>query len=112
MSARIRSVTAEPVRITPAEAVVAVRVELDGPPAGAEVRGKLVGPRRAGAATVEVAYPIRPEPGGDPLALRTVIPEPNLWTPAAPFRYDGTAELWRGGEKLDAKPFTVELRAK
>jgi hypothetical protein len=107
---RIRSVTAEPVRVTPAEAVVVVRVELDGPPAGADLRGKLVGPRRPGATTVEVAYPLRPA-DGDPPTLRAVIPEPNLWTPAAPFRYDGTVELWRGGAKLDAKPFTVHLPA-
>ncbi len=111
MSARIRSVTAEPVRVTPAEAVVAVHVELDGPAAGADLRGKLVGPRRPGVTTVEVAYSLRPA-GGDPSTLRAVIPEPNLWTPEAPFHYDGTVELWRGGAKLDAKSFTVKLRAK
>jgi hypothetical protein len=107
---RILSATAKTVRVTAAEAVVAVRVELDGPPAGAELRGKLVGPRRPGVTTVEVAYPLRPAPG-DPLTLRAVVPEPNLWTPEAPFRYDGTVKLWRDGEKLDAKPFAVELRA-
>ena len=112
MTPRLTELVVEQPRVTPTEAVVVVRAGLDGPPGGVEVRGKLVGPRRPGVATVEVAYPLRPVSGDAPVSLRAVIPEPNLWTPDVPFRYDGTVELWRDGEKLNARPFTVELRAK
>jgi len=109
---RITNVTVEPVRVSAAEAELLVRVELDGPAAGAEVRGKLVGPRCEGVSTVEVAYPLRPVPAASDTAvsLRAVIPEPNPWTPAAPFRYDGRVELWQNGMRVDSRPFAVELR--
>src|SRR4051812_39075184 len=102
----IRAVTAEPVRVSFAEAEVVVRVELDGPAAGAEVRGKLVGPMCPGVSTVEVAYPLRPVPGDSGLSLRAVVPEPNLWTPAAPFRYEARVELWADGARVDAATAT------
>lgn len=95
----IRSVMVEPTKVTPAEAVVTVRVEADGP-----VRGRLVGPYLPGTTTVAVAYPLRPR-SDDPLTLTAVIPEPNLWTPTAPFRYDGSVEA--DGERVT---FAVELR--
>lgn len=99
MTRSVRSVTVEQTKVTPAEAVVTVRVEADGP-----VRGKLVGPFLPGVTTVAVAYPFRPT-GDNPLTLTAVVPEPNLWTPATPFRYDGTVEA--GGERVT---FAVELR--
>lgn len=105
----IRTVTVEPVRVSFAEAVLTVRAVLDGPAEGGELRGRLVGPRCEGVSTVEIAYPLRPS--DDPLSLRAVIPEPNPWAPAAPFRYDGRIELWVDGEKADEKEFVVELRA-
>jgi hypothetical protein len=109
---RIVNVTVEPVRVSAAEAELLVRVELDGPAAGVEVRGKLVGPRCEGVSTVEVAYPLRPVPAADDttVSLRAVIPEPNPWTPAAPFRYDGRVELWQNGARVESRPFAVELR--
>src|SRR5262245_9438968 len=107
---RIRTVIVEPVRVGPAEAVLLVRVELDRPVAGAELRGTLVGPRCEGRSTVEVAYPLRP--GDDGLSLRAVIPEPTPWTAAAPFRYEGRVEVWEGGTCADSRAFTVELRGK
>ena len=105
----IRTVTVEPVRVSPAEAVLLVRVELDGPADAVELRGKLVGPKCPGVFTVEVAYPLRPA-GDTPLSLRAVVPEPNLWSAAAPFRYDGRAEVWAGGACVAAGAFAVELR--
>jgi hypothetical protein len=108
---RIRSVIVEPVRVSTAEAELRVVVEWDGPAEGFELRGRLVGPRREGVSTVEVAYPLRPggtSPAG--LILRAIIPEPNLWSPAAPFRYDGRVEVWDVGGQVDSHPFAVELR--
>lgn len=108
----IRAVTVEPIRVSHAEAVLLVHLELDGPVAAAEARGRLVGPRCPRVGTVEIAYPLRPAPaaGRAVLCLRAVIPEPNLWSPDAPFRYDGRAEIWVDGACADAKPFAVELR--
>jgi len=106
----IRSLTVEPERVSPAEAVVVVRVGLDAP--AAEVRGRLVGPRCEGVSTVEVAYPLRPAGGDTGPTLRAVIPEPNLWSPAAPFRYDGRVEVWADGRRVEVREFAVELRPK
>jgi len=103
---RICRVTVEPVRVTTASAELRVVVECDGPAAGAELRGRLVGPRCQGVSTVEVAYPLRQEGP----AFRVVIPEPNMWSAAAPFRYDGRVEVWVGNERVDDHTFAVELR--
>jgi hypothetical protein len=108
---RIRRVTVEPVRVSSAEAVLLVRVELDSPAEGVELRGTLVGPRCEGVSAVEVAYPLRPEPG-EGLVLRVVVPEPNLWSAATPFRYEGRVEAWAGGARADSRVFAVELRGK
>lgn len=99
---RIVSVTVTPVRVSPAAAELLVRVELDGPATGVEVRGRLVGPRQEGVSTVEVAYPLRvAEVSDTTVSLRGVIPEPN----PSPFRYDGWVEV--GAEPA---AFTVVLR--
>ena len=108
----IRNLSVEPLRVSPAEAVLRVRVELDGPADGVELRGVLVGPRCPGVSTVEIAYPLRPADGDSPLSLTAVIPEPNLWSAAAPFRYDGRVEVWAGGARAEVREFAVELRAR
>src|SRR5579871_3141472 len=105
----VRSLSVEPVRVSAAEAVIDVRVELEVE--GVELRGRLVGPRRPGVSTVEVDYPLRPA-SDNPLSLRAVIPEPNLWSADAPFRYDGRVEVWSGGRRVEVREFAVELRAK
>ena len=109
---KIRTLRVEPVRITPAEASLLVHLELDGPAAGVELRGKLIGPRCEGVSTVEVAYPLRPVSGASDtaLTLRIVIPEPNLWSAEAPFRYESRVEVWQGGVCEDTQSFVVELR--
>ena len=107
----VRSLTVEPVRVGPAEAILLVRVELDGPADGVELRGVLVGPRCPGVSTVEIAYPLRPAGGDTGLSLMAVIPEPNLWSAAALFRYDGRVEVWAGGTRAEVREFAVELRA-
>lgn len=105
----IRAITIEPLRVSFAEAEVVVRVELDGPTDGVEVRGRLVGPRRPSVSTVEVAYPLRAM-SDNSLSLRAIIPEPNLWSEAAPFYYGGRVEAWAGGLKVDERVFTLELK--
>ena len=108
--ARIQSLTIFPIRMSPAEAALSVTVEFDEPVEHYELRGKLVGPRRAGFTTIEVAYPLRGT-RDNPLSLTGVIPEPNFWSVETPYRYDGVVELWQAGVKRDSKPFAVEIRA-
>jgi hypothetical protein len=108
----IRNLSVEPLRVSHAEAVIWVRVDLVQPAEGVEVRGRLVGPRCEGRTTVEVAYPLEPAPGTSGPIYWTVIPEPNLWSAEAPFRYDGRVEVWAGGQRVEVREFAVELRAK
>src|SRR5829696_7747097 len=101
MADRIRSVTVRPIRLTPTEAELAVRIDVDGPAADAEVHGRLMGPRCKYSKTIEVAYPIRRLPGGaSGLVGRVIIPEPSWWDPESPFLYGGPVELWEGGQTV------------
>jgi hypothetical protein len=104
MSNRFRSTTVAIRRLSAAEAEVWVTAELDAVTPATELRGRLTGPRCPGVTTVEVAYPLRPVPRaeGEPasaLTVRAVIPEPNLWTEATPFVYEGRLELWQDGQR-------------
>jgi hypothetical protein len=102
-------------RLSPAEAEVWVTAVPRPGLAGAELRGRLVGPRCAYAGTVEVAYPLRPLPQSPPGMAgptgRVVIPEPSLWDPQSPFLYLGTVELWRDGLRCDGAQFRHGLRS-
>jgi hypothetical protein len=114
MENRIRRTTVEVRRLSPAEAEVWVVAELVAVTPTTELRGRLVGPRCPGISTVEVPYPLRPprERDGPPgtLTVRAVIPEPNLWTPATPFVYEGTLELWQDGERCDVATISAALK--
>jgi hypothetical protein len=101
MDNHILGVTVQDRVLTPAtaELVVTVRVATRSP--RAEVRGRLMGPQCPFASTVEIAYPLRPLPGGDELAARVVIPEPSLWDPQSPFLYEGPVELWEDGRRSE-----------
>jgi hypothetical protein len=102
MAERIRSVTVRPIRLTPTEAELAVRIDVDGPADDAEVHGRLMGPRCKYAKTIEVAYPIRRLPGGTAGHVgRVIIPEPSWWDPESPFLYGGPVELWEGGQTAE-----------
>jgi hypothetical protein len=98
-------VTVRPIRLTPTEAELAVRVEVDTAAADAEVHGRLMGPRCRYGSTVEVAYPIRrlpPETGGPAARLgKVLIPEPSWWDPESPFLYGGPVDLWEGGQSVE-----------
>jgi hypothetical protein len=98
-------------RFDPADVELTVTAALDGPPAGSELRGRLMGPRCLGRETVEVAYPLRPLPAdGDVLRARVIIPEAGLWEPASPFLYEGPVELWQGGQLLGRRTVTHGVR--
>ena len=96
-----------------AELRVAVTPEARTP--ATELRGRLTGPRCPYAATVEVAYPLRPPPGPPPapgvLTARVVIPEASLWEPESPFLYTLTVELWQDGRRCDEAVVTRGLRS-
>jgi hypothetical protein len=115
MSNRIRRTTVEVRRLSPAEAEVWVVAEVDAVTLATELRGRLVGPRCPGTSTVEVAYPFRPppRPGAEALgtlAVRALIPEPNLWTAEMPFVYEGPLELWQDGRRCDLATVSVALK--
>ncbi len=102
--------------LAPAKAEVWVTVVPERIDAGTEVRGRLMGPRSVYAATVEVAYPLRPlGPGvGDGpagITRRVVIPEASLWEPASPFLYQGPVELWQDGARCGQVVVTHGLRS-
>jgi hypothetical protein len=111
MSNRIRHVTMQHRRVSPAEADLLVIVEADRVDTGTELRGTLIGPKCPGVETVQIAYKLRsaqrPDQPHNSLAGRIVIPEPNLWTSETPFIYDGTVELWQDGERCDNRAIST-----
>jgi hypothetical protein len=113
VTVRIEELVVEQTRITSAEAVLTVTARLSGPAAGLELRGRLTGPYHNDRHTIAVAYPLQPARSEESTAsARIVVPEPNVWTPAAPFRYDGIAELLAAGAVVDRRTFVVHLKAK
>jgi hypothetical protein len=94
MTSRIHDIRIDQLRLDPAEAELAVAIDVD--PA-VEVRGRWVGPSCAGRSTVDVAYPLRAAGS----AYRVVIPEPALWDPASPFLYSGIIEVWQDGRRIE-----------
>lgn len=105
--------TFEIIRLDAAVAELLVHAEFAADPgSNVELRGRLMGPRRPGVATIEVAYPLRPVPAALPTrrSARVVIPDPNLWEPNTPFVYWGPAEVWQGGQKTGECTVEVGLR--
>lgn len=114
MPNRILHVQVRDHSLDPAQAEVWVTVTAEHVSPATEVRGRLTGPRCAHAATVEVAYPlrplVRPPDGVDGLTVRAVIPEPSLWEPECPFVYQAIVELWEGGLRCDQAQVRHGLR--
>ncbi len=110
MSNRIHRLRVRDRSLDPAQAELWLIADADHVTATTELRGRLTGPRCLYAATVEVAYPLRPfgrRPNGlDGSAARVVIPEPSLWDPEGPYLYHATVELWEDGVRCD----TAEIR--
>jgi hypothetical protein len=100
--------------LSPMGAELWVVVETEQVTDTTEVRGRLAGPQSAHAATIEVAYPLRPFPkhpdGLPPMTRRVVIPDPGLWSPQTPFLYQGTVELWEDGQMCDRAPVRYGVR--
>ncbi len=114
MSNRILGVQVRDRSLDPAQVELWLTAETEHVSATTELRGRLTGPRCLYAATVEVAYPLRPfvrRPEGlNGPAARVVIPEPSLWDPEGPFVYQGTIELWEDGRRCDQVPLRRGLR--
>jgi hypothetical protein len=105
MGQHIRGLTIRPIRLTPTEAELAIKVEIEHPIADADIHGRLMGPTCRYGSTVSVAYPIRQLPaetsGPDARIGRVIIPEPSWWDPVSPFLYGGPVELWKGGQTVE-----------
>lgn len=114
MSNQLRAVRAEVHRLSVVEAEIWIVIEVHAITPTTQVRGRVTGPRRPGATTVEVAYPLRVFdrlPPGLPLLARcVVIPDPSLWEPEKPFLYRVLIELWQDGERCDQAELEVGLR--
>jgi hypothetical protein len=85
-----------------------IRIVFDNLPPDIEVRGRLMGPRCPSISTVEVAYRLIPM-DGVPGTYQVLIPEPNLWSPERPFRYEGPVEFWQGGELVGVLTISLGL---
>ncbi len=107
---KILSIRMEPVRCSQAAAEILIHIELSGPAAECEVRGRAVGPRCATISTVEVVYPFTVAKLSDnALSLRCVIPEPNLWSREAPFGYATSFEVRVNGTLTDSRGGSIAL---
>jgi hypothetical protein len=113
MKPAIRAIELWTHAVTPAEADVRLRVEIENWPETTEVLGRVVGPRCRYATTVEVAYPWRPLPDeeGSVRLFRAIVPEPSLWEPECPFVYHGIVELRQAGQPIERRTLPLGLRS-
>lgn len=108
MNNRIASYELVEMEVGPDRVQLLLRVEADDWTATTEVRAALAGPKNAVARTAEAEHPFEPvevedeEPGVRSFALS--IPDPALWSPASPSRYEGALELWEAGQLVDSTP--------
>jgi hypothetical protein len=107
MANRIKDVSMFISRLTPTEAEVNITVFPESLSSTTQARGRLVGPRCAYAATVEIAHPLREQSreltDTPRIVLRALIPEPCLWDSESPFVYRCQVELWQDGQLCDQK---------
>src|SRR5436309_930146 len=87
-----------------------LHVEFHDLPPGAEVRGRLMGPRCPGVSTVEVAYHLQPT--DSPAVYRVLIPEPLFWTEERPCVYEGPVEIRGGGNVISTLSVSVGVKGK
>jgi len=109
MSNRITHMSMLVSRLSAAEAEIHIKIYVESVAATTHARGKLVGPRCAYAATVEIAHPLREiSRACDPaeaahITLRAIIPEPCLWDRESPFVYRCVVELLHDGQICDER---------
>jgi hypothetical protein len=110
---RIVSISVEMTRADISVAQFLVRLELDGPVQGCEVKGSVIGPRCSGITTVEIAYPLAQVEARETTAmLKGVIPEPNLWSQEAPFQYEVNASVRAPDGQTARRTSTLALRGR
>lgn len=110
---KIASLSVDLVRADAAVAEFRVRAALDGRAAGARMTGRVVGPRCTDITTIEISYPLSVVGTDDDMVtLSGVIPEPNLWTPAAPFVYEASVEVRIDGQFADRRSCMLAFRGK
>lgn len=115
MPNRIERMTLVHRRVSPLEADLWIVVQVAHVEVGTTVCGRLTGPTCPGMETIQIAYPIRmiKRPVGEPenaVVGRVIIPEPNLWTQAIPFSYEGIVELWQDGVPIDSSEFKTSFQ--
>jgi beta-galactosidase/beta-glucuronidase len=108
---RIRDLVVLSHRLDPIETELHVHVKLEELTATTEIKGRLIGPRSAHAATIEIAYPLREIERQDNVVLRVIIPEPSWWEPKTPFLYEGPLELWQDGVLCERVTIRHGIRA-
>lgn len=111
---KIEQLTVQQKRLSPADAELWVFVHVAEIGETTQIRGSLSGPFCDGIQTIQIAYPIKriqPDGYGDNVWTgRVLIPEPNLWSVATPFIYQGNVELWHDGMLTDMKPIRAAFK--
>jgi hypothetical protein len=99
-------------RLNPAEAELSFTLAVTAPEgATVELRGKVSGPTSPYAETIDVSYPLRPLPReGDLVRARVILPEPSLWTPAAPLLYHARVAVAVGDDVREERTVGVGLK--
>jgi hypothetical protein len=111
MAGLLQTLDLQTTRYDPVDAELTFTLPLDQPLEGAELRGRLNGPRCAYTETIEIAFPLKPVPGeAGLLRSRVVIPEASSWDPSTPFLYEGAVELWHAGQVLERTNVSHGLR--
>jgi len=127
-SNRLKTIQTHKLTVSPAEADLSFKVDVQRVTPGTEVRGWIVGPRCLFAETVEVVSPLRSvryregeqrsvrywEGEQVVLIARTAFPQPGFWNPHTPLLYRVVVELWQDGQRCDLSGFdlgfcTIEL---
>src|SRR5262249_8238056 len=113
-SNRLKGIEHYKLTVSPVEAEIWFRVVVQRVTSGTEGRGRIVGPRRLFAETVEFASPLRSvrhrEEGQAALIARTTFPHPGFWDPHNPLLYRVVAELWQDGQRCDVSGFDLGFR--
>jgi hypothetical protein len=115
---RLNGVQKYKLDVSPTEANIWFRADVQRVTSGTEVRGRILGPRNLFTRTVEFASPLRSvkhRQGQDVMLIaRTCFPKPGFWDPLTPFLYRVVIELWQDEQRCGMAAFdlgfcTIEL---